>query len=459
METVDVAIIGGGFSGVAAAIALAEQGRSIRVYEASDGAPPRFAGEFLQPAGVEVLDRMHVLPAFLERGGLPGLGFSVWSLSGDARALLLYREVPAIGHSGLYLEHGRMVQALRTRAAEAEGVTLEYNCPVEGLLQDSGSGPVVGLRLRDGREVRARLTVIADGRFSRFRSALRIPTRITLHSRTAVLLAPDAEVPDPGAGHVFLGAFGPILAYPLSGRRVRFCFDLPPDAPDDLDLVRARIRAEYAPHVPGPLRDALHRVLEDREPFPVLPTHSVWTGRCAGPGFVLIGDTAGCSHPLTAAGLTMALQDVRILQEELAPLNGASDRQAWSSALRRYEVRRYRFSDARECLTSALYEVFRESDEAHRLLREGLFRYWRSGPDARAASLALLAGVDSRVGSFLKEFASVAAYSAANAMSHRDGERTRTIRGLAGLFRVTAAQVVRGGLPLILPRRFQRVVG
>jgi len=453
MQNVDVVVVGGGFAGAAAAIGLADGRRHILVLEAGHGTLPRFAGEFIQPAGVAVLGQLGVMPALREQGALSGNGFSVWpSVEGPA-ALLPYLEVPGLQDPGLYLEHGRMVEALRKRAAAMAGVTLQFDSPVASLLRDPG-GAVTGLRLEDGQEVRARLTILADGRFSRMRNALGIPFEARLLSRTAAILVPEAEVPADGFGHVFLGAFGPILAYPLSGRRVRFCFDLPPEGAGDPEALRGQIREDYAPHVPEPLRSALLRTLDRGEPFPVAPTHSVRTARCAGPGFVLIGDTAGCSHPLTAAGLTMALHDVAVLREELASLDVSLPPRAWDGALGRYQRRRYRFSDAREGLTSALYDVFRGTTEAHRLLRTAIFRYWTSDPRNRSASLALLSGHDSRVSTFLREFMRVAALAVRDTLPTLRSRPSPAsdLRALPDLVRVTASQVAHNGLPLVMPR-------
>jgi hypothetical protein len=96
--------------------------------------------------------------------------------------------------------------------------------------------------------------------------------------------------------------------------------------------------------------------------------------------------------------MTISLTDIAILADALGAA-GTTD-----AALARYQARRYRFVRAREILADALYEVFRGAEDGTRAIRHGIFRYWESSGRARAASMALLSGHDSRLTSFLAEY-------------------------------------------------------
>ena len=88
------------------------------------------------------------------------------------------------------------------------------------------SGRVTGVKTADGAEHRADLVVVADGRQSKLRAALGLEPEVKLLSYT-VVVGFDGALPHGPLGHVFLGAPGPILAYPYGDGRIRFCIDVP----------------------------------------------------------------------------------------------------------------------------------------------------------------------------------------------------------------------------------------
>jgi hypothetical protein len=112
----------------------------------------------------------------------------------------------------------------------------------------------------------------------------------------------------------------------------------------------------------------------------------------------------------------VALNDIHTLAAELARSGGggpAGDEGARIDlALERYQAARYEFVRAREILADGLYDVFRRGDDGAKVVRNGLSRYWSSGARARAASLALLSGHESRLRAFVAEYVWVVGESA-----------------------------------------------
>lgn len=403
MERADVVIVGGGFAGMCAARALAGGGRRVVVLEARTGPDPRFRGELMHPPAVEILAELGLLPALRAAGGEMVDGFAV-VLDRDRPPIALpYADAGRDAGQGFSMSHPDMVAVFRREVGGDEGVDLRTGVRVAELIEEGGA--VCGVRTEGGGEIRAPLTVVADGRHSKLRRDLGFPENTRLLSYTAALLVEDAELPRPGHGHVFLGPSGPILAYPIGGGRVRMCLDLPLDAGKGAAAVDTFLRAECAPSVPEPLRSAMIRALDAHRPE-ICANHSITTRRCTAPGVVLVGDSCGCSHPITAAGMMVALHDIRSLARELSR-GGSID-----EALVRYQSLRYEFVRAREILTEGLYDVFRGSGEGARALRSGLFRYWTSGPRARGASMSLLSGRESRLRAFVAEYFSVVGESA-----------------------------------------------
>jgi hypothetical protein len=128
--------------------------------------------------------------------------------------------------------------------------------------------------------------------------------------------------------------------------------------------------------------------------------------------------------------MTIGFTDAQRLGRLLAPLGRLTDGPAVDAALRCYEAERYRFVRAREILADALYEVFRAAEPGTRAIREGIFRYWEASQGARARSMALLSGAESRLPVFLKEYLTVVGTSSASALLGRAGRRSDALFGL-----------------------------
>jgi 2-polyprenyl-6-methoxyphenol hydroxylase-like FAD-dependent oxidoreductase len=165
-------------------------------------------------------------------------------------------------------------------------------------------------------------------------------------------------------------------------------------------------------------------------PLQISANHTVSTDRCTVPGAALLGDAAGCSHPLTASGMTNSLNDIRILADELS---GAGNLDA---AMERYARRRYRFVRIREILADELYQAFRADGAPSHAIRTGILNYWRTSAQGRVATIALLSGEDARLSTFMAEYLGVMRHSILDVVGQagRGSLRTRA-QSLAGLAR------------------------
>lgn len=68
MKTLDIAIVGAGPAGLAAALFLARAGHRVTIFERFDKPKPLGSGLILQPTGLAVLDRLGLLADILARG-------------------------------------------------------------------------------------------------------------------------------------------------------------------------------------------------------------------------------------------------------------------------------------------------------------------------------------------------------------------------------------------------------
>lgn len=399
----DVIVVGGGFTGITAAAALSKSGARVKVFEAAQTTDPRFRGELIHPRGVRALDELGLKAPLFERSGVAVTGFAVTPAPEADAALLPYG---AEQGPGLGIDHHQMVMTMREQVAGRRNVTLTTATRITELVRDGGR--IAGVRSEDGESHRAGLVVVADGRQSKLRGLLGIEADVKLLSYT-LAFGIKGELPYGRMGHVFLGAQGPILAYPYGEGLIRFCVDVPIGAAKGREAMVKLLIEQYAPVVPASLRAAVIASLRD-EPFEAIATHAISTSACAAPGVVLVGDAGGCGHPLTASGMTNAMNDVLTLGE-LVGRSGPSD-----AALSEYQRRRYDFVRMRDLFTDALYEVFRAHDTGAKALQAGVFNYWASSARSRRASMNILSGEDVRVSAFVTEYSRVFRRSAVDVL-------------------------------------------
>lgn len=166
----DVAILGAGPAGTAAAAHFGTLGvRRVVLVDRHDFPRDKTCGSGVSPKGIEVLKELgvwsdveeHAYPITGIRIVTPG-GHESWQSAGDvAQAVICHRRV---------LDHILLKRAL------ARGVTFVPHFDASETIEEGGR--VVGIRARDGREVRARYTLIAGGSHCRVGLPEQRPRRI-----------------------------------------------------------------------------------------------------------------------------------------------------------------------------------------------------------------------------------------------------------------------------------------
>ncbi len=350
------------------------------------------AGELLQPAGVDDL-RALGLSAALE-GALPVRGFAVRfarAANGEATALLPY-DPPDEGAS---FEHAAFTRSLWDQAAQQPGISLIAGARVSGVLRNDARGVTVSLSGPAGqRRVSARLLVAADGRGSHVRAQLGIPDAHEPLSTMLGVTVPREALAHPGFGHLFVSPGALALAYATTERHARVMIDLPrgtrPDGlADDVRLVEV---------FPPALREAVREAARRERPLAASNDSRLPARVCLGSA-VLIGDAAGCCHPVSASGIASGLRDARVLADALRASSGDV-----STALARYVRLRRGGQQTRLTLAAALYRAFTEQSPEMEALRGGLLRSWRAQGKGARRGVALLSGRETRPWALAREY-------------------------------------------------------
>ena len=390
MMEVDVLVAGGGPAGCTTAAAMAQLGLRTLLADAGQDRRKQLAGELLHPVGVEELTAFG-FSEVLRSGGAPIVGFAV--VDGEKTALLPY----APGNRGLGIEHHALTEPLLDILEKRGDVEVRRRTRVS--LVSDGTDGVEAILTRDGKSerVRARILVASDGRASPLRRALGITEHHDRLSMMIGVLVDAAALPHPGRGHLFIGGPAPVLAYPISGTQARVMVDLPLGSTPD----RVRTEPEILSGVLEPLRQAVLEALQREAPLiasnDTRTTEQVYKGNV-----VLVGDAAGCCHPLSASGMASAVRDARALHGAMSSaLNDVP------AALAAYARARRPANRTRIALASSLYEAFSRDSSEMAALRSGLFRYWERSPTGTRISMSLLSTRETRMSVMAREYARV----------------------------------------------------
>ncbi|WP_028007912.1 UbiH/UbiF/VisC/COQ6 family ubiquinone biosynthesis hydroxylase [Solimonas flava] len=350
----DVAVVGGGLVGAAAALGFAQQGLTVQLLERG-GPTPRVldAGDdydlrvyALAPSCVALLERLGVWPEVQAVRSSPYQRMQVWESeaeralrfdAGDAR-------VPALGH---IVESGLLADVLWRHLPA--GVA-RAGVQVAAVASDDAGAE---LRLDDGGTLRTRLLVIAEGRESRLRAALGIEALSAQYEQTAVVCHVRTERPHRQTAWQRFLPTGPLALLPLADGRSSIVWSSTAAeallALDDESFCRAL--GEASQHVLGAITGCTRRVQ-----FPLALQHAErYVAGCA----VLVGDAAHVVHPLAGQGVNLGFGDVAVLLDTIAAARAESRDWAAPRVLKRYE--RARRADVLDMLavTDGLYRAFR----------------------------------------------------------------------------------------------------
>ncbi len=317
----DIAVIGAGVGGLAAALALRLRGARVTVFEAATELAEIGAGVQIGPNGVAVLEALGVRDAAEAVASLPrAIELRDFRASRPVARLPLGPACVARYGRPYWQVHRADLLAVLAKGAAAAGVRLRLGARVEGVCERRGG---VALDLGGGGSFDAEAAITADG----LRSAVRAAhfgggaPRFTGHVAWRGLV-PAGRLPAglfPDAACVTMGPGRHLVTYPLRGgtlwnfvaveRRAAWTAEgwTTPDDP-------ARLRRAFAGW--GGAVDALLGAVDATYLWGVFdhPALPAWTrGRIA-----LLGDACHPMPPFLAQGAAMALEDAWVLAAALS---------------------------------------------------------------------------------------------------------------------------------------------
>ncbi|XP_060756921.1 squalene monooxygenase isoform X2 [Neoarius graeffei] len=400
----DVIIVGAGVLGSAMAAVLAQDGWKVCVVERDLREPDRIVGELLQPGGYRALKELGL------EGAVEGLDAHVVSgyVIHDKESLSEVEIPYPQDECGRAFHHGRFIMGLR-RAALKEPNVMFVEGTVTSLQEEDDCVTGVQYREKDTgkiKEIRAPLTVVADGCFSKFRKNL-VSGKVKVCSHFVGCLMKDCPQFKSNHAELVLTNLSPILIYQISSNETRILVDIRGEMPRDLSKYMVEIYPQLPRHLQEPFMLALQNDRLRTMPASFLPPSPVNK-----PGVLLLGDAYNMRHPLTGGGMSVVLNDIRIWRELLRNVPDLYDDNAMLQAKKKfYWERKSSHSFVVNVLAQALYELFAGTDSSLHQLRTACFQYFKLGGRCVNGPVGLLSVLKPKPMTLIGHFFAVALYA------------------------------------------------
>ena len=314
----DVAIIGAGPAGLAAAIHLGQLGLGrVVLCDRADFPRDKTCGSAISPRGIDVLAGLGVKEKVLSRS---------YQISGMRLVTPRRHELVLSGHTDVAaICCRRIFDHLLLDRAQETGSTFLPRFHASFLLQKGDQ--VVGVRASDGREVQADYTIVADGahsRLTRERGSRRLIQAIMGWWEDVPFRPNHIDM-------VFDDLFTPLYGwlFPEGPTRVNIgiCYEDPGRSHNARELFAAFLDKHYG----AQLRDGRQAGTLQGHPI----SYSTRIGKLASPGRLVIGEAGRLTHPATAEGIYQGMRSGMLAAEALHGI--LKQGQAPTMAFGRYE--------------------------------------------------------------------------------------------------------------------------
>lgn len=336
VQTTDCCIVGGGPAGVVLSLLLARQGISVMLLEAHKDFDRDFRGDTIHPSVMEIMEELELSDRLLQ---LPHTKIRRLSIQTpeDSVTLADFSHLKTQYPYITMLPQVKFLEFITQEAQKYPSFHLVMGANVHELITENGV--VHGVRYRGGggwHEVRAILTVGADGRHSRLRNLGEFESIDTSPPMDVLWFRLPRQPEDPEGG---MGRFGQgqIIAMLDRGDEWQVAYVIPKGGYQKL---RAAGLEELKKSIVEVVPEFQQRIanLHDWSQVAFLSVESSRVKHWYRPGLLLIGDAAHTMSPVGGVGINYAIQDAVVAANVLTqPLK---NRQVQLSDLAKVQHRR-----------------------------------------------------------------------------------------------------------------------
>jgi ubiquinone biosynthesis UbiH/UbiF/VisC/COQ6 family hydroxylase len=351
----DVIVVGGGLVGASLALRLAQAGLKIAVVEANRPQTAVSDADWdsriyaLSPGSVEFMTACGAWQGIDNARMMRVEDMRIFG--DDAQSALDFSAYESGLRELAVIVENRQLQAALWRALlERPAVEIFAPMACAALTIDAEAAE---LELADGRRLRARLVVGADGGDSWLRGQAGIEVEARSYAQTAVVANFDCGKPHRDIAHQWFRRDGILALLPLPGDRVSMVWSTRDEhAADLMALPPDELAAQVADASAG-AAGALNVIT----PPAAFPLRLQRVRQMIKPRLALVGDAAHGVHPLAGQGVNLGFRDARELAEVVAARGAQSDCGDFH-LLRRYERARREDIAAMQLATDALQRLF-----------------------------------------------------------------------------------------------------
>ena len=369
MQSVDVAIVGGGMVGLAVACGLQGSGLRVAVLEQhvpqplAVDAPPQLRVSAINAASEKLLTRLGVWSDIVARRACCYHGMEVWDKDSFGR-IEFDDQSMGYSHLGHIVENAEIHNALWQKAQRSPDITLLAPAEIQQVAWGENEA---FLTLKEGTMLTARLVIGADGANSWLRNKADIPLTFwdyRHHALVATIRTQEAH------GAVARQAFhgeGILAFLPLSDPHL--CSIVWSLSLQEAERMQQASVDEFnqALNIAFDNRLGLCSVESERQTFPLTGRYA---RQFAAHRLALVGDAAHTIHPLAGQGVNLGFMDAAELIDELKRLQRQGKDIGQYLYLRRYERSRKHSAAMMLAGMQGFRELFAGENPAKKLLRD-----------------------------------------------------------------------------------------
>ena len=317
VEQTTCSIVGAGPAGAILALLLARQRVPVVLLEAHLDFEREFRGDTLHPSAMEILDEVGLADRLLQMPHQQMRRFALSSANGTLSVTFsrLKTKFPYI----TVMAQPRFLDFITQEAQRYPNFRLIMSAQVDELIEEDGVVHGVRYRGHDGwYELRAALTIAADGRFSRLRRLAGLETIKTSPPMDILWFRLSRHKDD--AMEPVGGRFGNGLIVAMIDRldcwQVGYVI-----AKGGYQKTRAAGLEQFRQELVKMMPEFADRVEELKEwkQISVLSVESSRLAQWHKPGLLLIGDAAHVMSPVGGVGINYAIGDAVVASNELGP--------------------------------------------------------------------------------------------------------------------------------------------
>ena len=307
IEETTCCIVGSGPAGAMLALLLARKGIQVTLLEEHFDFERDFRGDTIHPSVLEILNDIGLADRLLQLPHSEVAALPVETANGTFTLADFHHLKTRFGFIAL-IPQAQFLEFITAEAKRYANFKLVMGARVEKLLEEDGYVHGVQYRAKDGwHEVRAALTVGADGRFSRMRKLADFEP-VKTSPPMDVLWFRVPRLPGDPAGSSGKLAAGHILILLDRGDMWQIGYVIPKGGYQEIHAAGLeKLRSDIAKLMPE-LAERMQAMTAWKQ-ISVLSVESSRLRRWYRPGLLLIGDAAHVMSPVGGVGINYAIQD------------------------------------------------------------------------------------------------------------------------------------------------------